>query len=151
MSDAELDFFAALMSDEDLKTHVEGFIADAQKARQPTAVALPLLKFVGTLLIALVAMPKADGRLLVTLFYNGSKNPEAEGFHADICHPKELSVQRIIALIEKGYRTLQAQYPAEAEVSAETIILRQSLYLILQHLGGSLTDPQHSVPSSDSV
>lgn len=151
MSNAEFGFLASLMSDENLKTSVEGFIVDAQKMRQPAAISLPLLKVASTLLIALVAMPKADGRLLISLFHDSSQNPDGRGFYADVCHPDELSVQHIAGLIEKGYRALMMQYPPEAEVSSEIIILHQVLHFILQQLGSSTTFTQHSEPSSGSA
>ena len=65
MSNAEFGFLASLMSDENLKTSVEGFIVDAQKMRQPAAISLPLLKVASTLLIALVAMPKVSSEIII--------------------------------------------------------------------------------------
>lgn len=121
----------------DMKTRIEEFIADAKKLKQPHAVALPLLKLLNTLLVVLAVMPKKDGRLLVQFFYEDAQNPDKnDSFHADVCHPDELSVQRIAKLIEKGRSALLAEYPQDTDAPLEIVILRLSLTLILNQLEG---------------
>lgn len=118
----------------DLKTRIEEFIVDAKKLKQPHAVALPLLKLLNTLLVVLAVMPKQDGRLLVQFFYEDAQNSKNDSFHADVCHPDELSVQRIADLIEKGRRALLTEYPQDTDAPPGIVILRLSLTLILNQL-----------------
>ena len=135
MSEGEFDFLAAFMGEKNLKTSIECFVADAKKASQPTAIALPLLKLVSTLLIVLVAMPKEDGRILLTIFYGALDDTNGKnGFNADICAPEQLTLNRIVALLKKSQRDLQEHDSPDSKTSPQVIILRYALQLILQQL-----------------
>lgn len=121
----------------DMKTRIEEFIADAKKLKRPHAVALPLLNLLNTLLVVLAGIPQKDGRLSIQFFYEDEQNPcKSAGFHADTCHPDELSLQRIAELIEKGRRALLAEYPQDTNTPPGIVILRLSLTLILNQLEG---------------
>lgn len=121
----------------DLKTRIEEFIADAKKLKRPHAVALPLLNLLNTLLVVLAVIPQKDGRLSIQFFYEDEQNPcKSAGFHADTCHPNELSVQRIAGLVKKGHYALLEEYPQNTEAPPGIYILRLSLALILNQLEG---------------
>jgi len=135
MNNAESEGFSAFAEDGDIKTRIEEFIADAQKLQQSYAVALPLLKLLDTLFIVLAVIQKKDGQMLIQIYYEDAHNPSKNnGYHADICRPDELGVQRIAGLIEKSHRALLEEYPQDTDAPPGIVILRLSLTLILNQL-----------------